>query len=180
MLLTNPSVENRSGSSLEQNSTFLIGTAVQKRYIPELTRHQLLSKDSIGDNLVAEEAPFSQPLRVVLEYQYQIVNSFVFLSRCTNLVMSELVCSSPVPLDHCLPSFMPHPDPSNFSYILPSLATTPSFIPPPAPSPRVPSPDTTPSFIHPGHIHDRVLQYLMNRARYPLHHDPFAVANSQW
>ena len=65
--------------------------------------------------------------------------------------MSELVCSSPVPLDHCLPSatttlsFMPHPDPSNF---------TPSFIPPPAPSPRVvylPSPDTTPSFIPPGH-----------------------------
>ena len=39
------------------------------------------------------------------------------------------------------------------TYILPSLATTPSFIPPPAPSRVVyrPSPDTTLSFIPPGH-----------------------------
>ena len=96
---------------------------------------------------------------LVLEYQYHLVNSFVFLPRCTDLVMSELVCSSPVPLDHCLPSatttlsFMPHPDPSNFTYILPSLATTPSFIPPPVPSRVIylPSPDSTPSFIPPGY-----------------------------
>ena len=67
--------------------------------------------------------------------------------------MSELVCSSPVPLDHCLPtlattvSFMPHRDPSNFTYILPSLATTPSFIPPPAPSRVIYLP--SPASLHP-------------------------------